>query len=138
MSILGIDHVAIPIGEVEAMRDFYRKLGFVVEEHDLDGLPFYSVHFGQHRFNFHHPEMWQSQRFDLRAPESVPGCGDFCFVWGDSVENLQRRLRQLQIPIELGPVPRTGGRSQGKLTGQSVYIRDPDGNLLEFIVYPAE
>ena len=39
MSIEGFDHVAIPIGNVEKMFTFYRKLGFSVEEHDLDGLP---------------------------------------------------------------------------------------------------
>ena len=136
MSIEGFDHVAIPIGNVEEMFTFYRKLGFSVEEHDLDGLPFYSVHFGQHRFNFHHPEMWQSDQFDLRAPKSQPGCGDFCFIWSDTLQKLQKFLSDLNIPVELGPVTRTGGRAAGTVPGQSVYIRDPDSNLLEFIVYP--
>ncbi len=136
MSIQGFDHVAIPIANVAQMRDFYRQLGFVVEEHDLDGLPFDSVHFGQHRFNFHHPPMWKSNAFDLRAPHSVPGCGDFCFVWADTIEKLQQFLDTLQIPIELGPVARGGGREHGRVLGQSIYIRDPDRNLLEFIVYP--
>jgi catechol 2,3-dioxygenase-like lactoylglutathione lyase family enzyme len=136
VSIQGFDHVAIPIANIAAMRAFYRQLGFTVEEHDLDGLPFDAVHFGQHRFNFHHPPMWKSDQFDLRAPNSVPGCGDFCFVWSDSVDALQRLLDSLQIPVELGPVARRGGRAGGSATGQSVYIRDPDRNLLEFIVYP--
>ena len=42
-------------------------------------------------------------------------------------------LARLDVPVVEGPVERVGGRGQ---TGQSTYIRDPDGNLLEFIVYP--
>ena len=138
MTIQGFDHVAIPIDNVDAMFDFYRKLGFTIEEGDHDGLPFYSVHFGSHRFNFHHPQMWQSDRFDLRAPKSLPGCGDFCFVWSDTLDKLHQFLSDREIPVELGPVSRTGGRAGGTVVGQSVYIRDPDTNLLEFIVYPDE
>jgi len=138
MSIQGFDHVAIPIGKVDEMFDFYQKLGFAIEERDHDGLPLYSVHFGAHRFNFHHPQMWQSDRFDLRAPKSLPGCGDFCFVWSDTIDNLQQFLSEREIAVELGPVKQTGGRAGGTMVGQSVYIRDPDNNLLEFIVYPDE
>ena len=42
-------------------------------------------------------------------------------------------LARLEVPIVEGPVPREGGRGE---TGSSTYVRDPDGNLLEFIVYP--
>ena len=73
---------------------------------------------------------------DLRAPKSQPGCGDFCFIWSDTLQKLQKFLSDLNIPVELGPVTRTGGRAAGTVPGQSVYIRDPDSNLLEFIVYP--
>lgn len=136
MTIKGFDHVAIPINNVEEMFEFYRRLGFSVEEKNHDGLPYYSVHFGQHRFNFHHPEMWQSEKFDLRAPKSLPGCGDFCFVWSGTIDSLHSFLTNLEIAVELGPVTRNGGRAGGTVAGQSMYIRDPDRNLLEFIVYP--
>lgn len=61
-----------------------------------------------------------------------PGRGDFCFVWNLGIEALADKLEALAIPIVEGPVPRQGGRGE---TGISTYIRDPDGNLLEFIVY---
>jgi len=136
MSISGFDHVAIPVENVDAMLSFYRQLGFAVKRFEEDGLLFYSVHFGDHRFNFHDPRTWQSKSFSLRGPRALPGCGDFCFVWDESLESLLEFLRRSKMEVELGPVEMTGGRQQGKLKGRSVYIRDPDSNLLEFIVYP--
>ena len=70
----------------------------------------------------------------LRGRKAVPGSGDFCFVWEGSQEELTALLSELGAEVEEGPVERTGGREQGAL-GMSVYTRDPDQNLLEFIVY---
>lgn len=136
MSITGFDHVAIPIENVDKMLSFYRQLGFTIKRFEEDGLPFYSAYFGEHRFNFHDPKTWQSSSFDLRGPSAVPGCGDFCFVWDGDLDDLLDFIRELGTEVEHGPVEMTGGREQGNLNGQSVYIRDPDSNLLEFIVYP--
>jgi catechol 2,3-dioxygenase-like lactoylglutathione lyase family enzyme len=136
MSIKGLDHVAIPIENVDAMLTFYRQLGFAVEPFVDGRLPFYAVHFGEHRFNFHDPKTWQAESFSLRAPNAVPGSGDFCFVWDGTLEALLAFVEDLRVDVELGPVEMTGGRQGGKLKGQSVYLRDPDRNLLEFIVYP--
>jgi len=136
MALSGLDHVAVPIGKVDEMLAFYRKLDFPINTGELNGLRYFSVHIGEQRFNFHHPELWRSPEFTLRAPQSEPGCGDFCFVWDRSLRELQDWLQQRDIEIELGPVARTGGRSAGSVAGQSLYTRDPDGNLLEFIVYP--
>jgi catechol 2,3-dioxygenase-like lactoylglutathione lyase family enzyme len=61
------------------------------------------------------------------------GGGDYCFVWQGTPGSAIEHLRRNNIDIEEGPVPRLGG--QGK--GISVYFRDPDGNLLEFISYAA-
>lgn len=136
MNIEGFDHVAVPIGKVDAMVAFYRRLGFRVKRFEEDGLVFYAAHVGAHRFNFHPPETWQAATFGLRAPHAVPGCGDFCFVWDGTVDALLDFLRGAGAAVERGPVAMTGGRGGGEVTGQSVYIRDPDANLLEFIVYP--
>jgi catechol 2,3-dioxygenase-like lactoylglutathione lyase family enzyme len=134
MSIRSFDHAAIPIQKIDEMLAFYRALGFGVD----DKGPRYSVHFGDQKINFHSPEVWQSGRFTLRGPTAVPGCGDFCFVWEGSPESLRAMLAQAGAKIIEGPVERTGGRSGGRAKGTSLYFRDPDSNLLEFIVYGQE
>ena len=130
--IAGLDHVAVPIANVEAMLAFYEVLGFVVRR----GERLHSIHFGNNRMNFHAPELWHDERFTLRGPTARPGCGDFCFVWQGSVEGIVERLRTLEVEVIEGPVAREGGRNGGAVTGTSVYVRDPDGNLLEFMAYP--
>ena len=128
MSVHGFDHVAIPIERVDAMLAFYAALGFRVEDH---GPRYYSVHFGRNKINMHAPALWQSGEFDLRGPTATPGCGDFCFVWDGTVASIEAKLAGLSVPVVCGPVRLTGGAGEGT----SVYTRDPDGNLLEFIVY---
>ena len=131
MPIRSFDHVAIPIQNTAAMLDFYRALGFGVKEREH----FYSVHFGDQKINFHAPERWQSGHFTLRGPTAVPGCGDFCFVWEGSVESLRAMLNEAGATIIEGPVERMGGRHGGSATWTSLYVRDPDSNLLEFMIY---
>ena len=131
MSVAALDHVAIPINEVEAMLRFYAALGFDVQE--VQPPFFYSVVFGANKINFHGPQAWRSGKFTLRGPSAEPGCGDFCFVWDGAPDELAETLARIDAAVVEGPVPRVGGRGE---TGQSTYIRDPDGNLLEFIVYP--
>ena len=116
---------------VEAMVSFYRRLGFHVNE----GRGICSVHFGDHKINFHRPRVWQDPSVTLRAPAAEPPCGDFCFVWAASKADLQATLREAGAEVIEGPVERTGGRAGGTARGTSWYVRDPDGNLLEFIIY---
>ena len=131
MAIRSFDHVAIPIQNTEAMLSFYRALGFGVKEREQS----YSVHFGDNKINFHGPERWQSGKFTLRGPTAIPGCGDFCFVWDSSVESLQAMLNQAGAKIIAGPIERIGGRNNGSAKATSFYLRDPDSNLLEFMIY---
>ena len=131
MPVVGFDHVAIPIARVREMLEFYERLGFTI---DRASPPFYAVGFGDQKINMHAPEAWQSDRFSLRGPTAVPGCGDFCFVWSGGQSELKSLLDVLRIAIVEGPVLRRGGRAGG-VEGESIYIRDPDQNLLEFIVY---
>ena len=113
------------------MLGFYERLGFRVRE--VQPGAFYSAYFGPNKINFHAPKAWQSERFTLRGPTAQPGCGDFCFVWSGTVDELTAKLAALGADVIEGPVRREGGRGED---GTSTYIRDPDGNLLEFIVYP--
>ena len=131
MSIRSFDHVAIPIQNTEAMLSFYRALGFGVQDRGQA----YSVHFGDNKINFHAPGKWQSEKFTLRGPTAKPGCGDFCFVWDGSVESLKALLNQAGAKIIEGPVERIGGRDHGRAKATSFYFRDPDSNLLEFMIY---
>ncbi len=131
--ITGFDHVAIPMRQVQLVLDFYRALGCRVSD-DYGGRV-YSVHFGDNKINLHVPEIWQSGKFTLRGHSAQPGCGDFCFVWAGTQASLLDKLRALGAAIEEGPVERKGGRNGGSDVGISIYTRDPDENLLEFIVY---
>jgi catechol 2,3-dioxygenase-like lactoylglutathione lyase family enzyme len=138
MTIAGFDHVAIPAERVEEMIVFYKRLGFTILDEErwrAGSTPVFAIQFGQHKINVHPPALRARPEFTLRGRSATPGCGDFCFVWEGSLDDLTARLRDAGAAIEAGPVPRQGGRGGGTATGASVYTRDPDGNLLEFIVY---
>ena len=125
-----LDHVAIPIQNVEEMVSFYRALGFGVRDSGRN----ISIHFGDQKINFHRPSSWQSGTFILRAPAAQPPCGDFCWVWKGTRESLAEMLERADAEI-VAEGERSGGRDGGDAVGQSVYTRDPDGNLLEFMRY---
>ena len=107
---------------------FYRSLGFDVAEQRA----IVSVYAGEQMINFHRPEVWPREGFTLRAPAARPPCGDLCLVWDGDEGALRAHLEAAGAEIEEGPVERVGGRRQ---TATSVYVRDPDGNLLEFMIY---
>ena len=129
--IAGFDHVAVPMRNTDAMVAFYRRLGFSVRE----GGRICSVHMAQHKINFHRPSLWERSAFELRASAAEPPCGDFCFVWSGDIPSLHARLDAAGADIIVGPVERQGGADGRDATGTSFYFRDPDKNLLEFIVY---
>jgi catechol 2,3-dioxygenase-like lactoylglutathione lyase family enzyme len=126
-----LDHVAVPMRNADEMIAFYRGLGFGVREGDQ----IVSVHFAEQKINFHRPALWEGGTFDLRAPAAQPPCGDFCWVWLGTAEALRERLDSVGAQV-VAEGTRQGGRDGGDAVGESVYIRDPDGNLLEFIRYP--
>jgi catechol 2,3-dioxygenase-like lactoylglutathione lyase family enzyme len=129
MSVRGFDHVALPMRDTEAMAAFYRALGLTVTESTY----LVQVYVGDQMINFHRPSVWEREGFDLRAPAAMPPCGDLCFVWEGAASSLQAALDRAGAQVIEGPVERQGGR---QATGTSVYVRDPDGNLLEFMTYP--
>jgi len=138
MPVAGIDHAAIPAGDPEALIAFYSKLGFSVvgEERWRAGeVPAFAFAAGDQKINVHDPALWQDERFTLRGPSAKPGCGDFCFVWEGSSAQAAAAISAAGGELIEGPVTRQGGRGGGLTDGTSVYTRDPDGNLLEFIVY---
>jgi catechol 2,3-dioxygenase-like lactoylglutathione lyase family enzyme len=126
--VAGFDHVSLPMEHTDAMVRFYRALGFDVDEQKA----VVAVRTDGQMINFHRPEIWRRDGFTLRAPKAVPPCGDLCFVWDGSDVALRALLDNAGAGIEEGPVERVGGRGE---TATSVYVRDPDGNLLEFMIY---
>jgi catechol 2,3-dioxygenase-like lactoylglutathione lyase family enzyme len=126
--VRGFDHVALPMQNTGAMLAFYRGLGFDVNE----GAAACSVYIGDQMINFHRPATWQRESFTLRAPAAKPPCGDLCFVWDGTPDALKAMLDKAGAKIIEGPVARQGGRRKAS---SSIYVRDPDGNLLEFMIY---
>ena len=126
--IRGFDHVALPMDHTEEMLAFYRGLGLQV----IENVNACSVYIGDQMINFHRPAHWQDKTFTLRARAAKPPCGDLCFVWDGTPESLKTMLGRARAKFVEGPVERQGGRRRA---GSSVYVRDPDGNLLEFMIY---
>jgi catechol 2,3-dioxygenase-like lactoylglutathione lyase family enzyme len=126
--IAGFDHVSLPMRETDAMVAFYRALGLDVAEQPH----VVSVYVGDQMINFHRPEIWQREGFTLRAPAATPPCGDLCIVWDGSADSLSTVLEAAGAEVIEGPVSREGGR---RAAASSVYVRDPDGNLVEFMIY---
>jgi len=140
MPVAGFDHAAIPTADSERLIAFYKALGFGIDGEDAwraGTMPVFAITFGDNKINVH-PEALVEHRGEpwyLRGPAAEPGCGDFCFVWVGGLDALLATLAASGVePIE-GPVPRIGGRGAGTGQGVSVYVRDPDENLLEFISY---
>ena len=132
--VAGYDHVAIPTAQPEELIAFYGDLGFSVPDADewrRSAVPFFAIQFGDQKINVHAPELWQSEDFTLRGPAAKPGCADLCFVWDGGMESLCETLAGAGAEIIAGPVELVGGRGKGV----SLYTRDPESNLLEFIVY---
>jgi catechol 2,3-dioxygenase-like lactoylglutathione lyase family enzyme len=129
--IRSFDHVSFPLQNTDAMMAFYRALGLQVDVSPQICM----VHLGDQKINFHQPELWEQDSFVMRAPAARPPCGDFCFVWEGSHESLTALLDRVGAEVIEGPAPRPGGRAGGTVGGTSRYIRDPDGNLVEFIIY---
>ena len=138
MAIACVDHAALPVADMETMLAFYRRLGFAVvgeAEWRAGARPLVAVQVGEQKINLHPPALWRNPAFTLRGPAALPGCGDLCVVWDGELAGLQATLADAGAAVEVGPVPREGGRDGGRRVGTSLSTRDPDGNLLEFIVY---
>jgi catechol 2,3-dioxygenase-like lactoylglutathione lyase family enzyme len=127
-SVRGFDHVALPMQNAEAMLAFYRGLGLQMRETPTA----VSVYIGDQMINFHRQPHWKDPTFTLRAPAAMPPCGDLCFVWDGTPASLKAMLDRAGAKVIEGPGDRQGGRRK---IGSSVYVRDPDGNLLEFMIY---
>jgi catechol 2,3-dioxygenase-like lactoylglutathione lyase family enzyme len=125
ISLDRLDHIVLTVADVEAAVDFYtRVLGMRAVTFD-EGRR--ALHFGAQKINLHRA----GHEFTPRATTPAPGSADFCLISATPIEEVAAHLERCGVPIESGPVARTG--AQGPMT--SVYFRDPDGNLLEVATY---
>ena len=121
-----IDHIVLTARDVEKTVEFYsRVLGTQVVKFG-DGR--YALQIGAQKINLHAV----GNEFEPKAASPTPGAIDACFLTDLTLSELEERLDHCGLEIELGPVSRTG--AVGPL--ESVYIRDPDGNLIEIARYP--
>jgi len=130
MSIRGLDHIAITVENVDETLSFYKRvLGASTHFEDLyraGRIPVVILQVGASRLSVHDAASPASPR----ARQPTPGSGDICFRWDGPIATAASRLTEQGVEIEEGPVPRPAADGGA---GQSVYFRDPDGNLLELL-----
>ncbi|HEY7484379.1 MAG TPA: VOC family protein [Streptosporangiaceae bacterium] len=120
-----LDHLVLTVADIDRTVDFYTRVLGMRAETFGDGRR--ALHFGPHKINLH----LAGHEFEPKATSPTAGSADFCLVSAVPIDTVVRHLDSCGVPIEEGPVPRTG--AQGPIT--SVYFRDPDGNLLEVSTY---
>jgi catechol 2,3-dioxygenase-like lactoylglutathione lyase family enzyme len=128
--VAGFDHVAITVADVDATIDFYsRVLGAELLLGDLwrEGkMPIALIAIGANRMSLH-PAAAPAKP---HAVAPTPGSADLCFRWEGTIAEAVAQLEANGVAVEEGPVPRPASNGE---RGESVYFRDPDGNLLELL-----
>lgn len=128
MRIDRVDHIVLTTRDLDACVRFYTEvLGMTLEKFRTPTEERLALKFGRQKINLH---VW-GKEFVPRAHVAVPGSLDLCFIASTSLEEVVARLEGKGIPIEQGPVDKTG--AQGPI--RSVYVRDPDLNLVEISNY---
>ncbi|TKX26178.1 glyoxalase domain-containing protein [Elsinoe australis] len=128
--VQSIDHVVLTCRDIKATIDFYTSVcGMSHESFESGGATRESLKFGKQKLNLHQA----GKEFEPKATLAKPGTADLCFVVATPVDKVMEGLKEKGIEVlESGEVvARTG--AVGKL--RSVYIRDPDGNLIELSNY---
>jgi len=115
-----LDHLVLTVADVEASVAFYERLGM---RREVFGEGRVALRFGTQKLNLHAA----GAEIAPHARTPAPGSADLCFLVEGSLEDLGSELATAGIQIEVGPVERTG--AQGPI--RSLYLRDPDGNLVE-------
>jgi len=120
-----LDHCVIHVSDWERSNRFY---------HDVLGAELvasgagWSYRFGEQQLNVHGRGVRPTEVARLPV---LPGNSDLCFEWDGPIADAIAHLATHHIPVEAGPVQRAGAKGEGT----SVYFRDPDGSLMEFLSY---
>ncbi|WP_216210081.1 VOC family protein [Amycolatopsis aidingensis] len=125
MRIERLDHLVLTVADPEATIAFYTGVLGMTEVTFHGGRR--ALRYGQSKINLHQA----GGEFEPKAEHATPGSADLCFITVDPLGDLVAELDRAGVPIEEGPVRRTG--ATGPIT--SLYIRDPDRNLIELSNY---
>jgi catechol 2,3-dioxygenase-like lactoylglutathione lyase family enzyme len=120
MRIASLDHLVLTVADPDATVAFYERLGMLREAFEGGRV---ALRFGRQKINLHRA----GAEIAPHARRPTPGSGDVCLLVEGPLDAVERELAAAGIAVELGPVERTG--AQGAL--RSLYLRDPDGNLVE-------
>ncbi len=123
-----LDHCVIHVSDWERSNAFYRD---VLGAELVRAGAGWSYRFGPQQLNVHGPGVEAEPVARVPVP---PGGSDLCFEWSGPIREAREHLESHGVEVESGPVERRGAGGPGI----SVYFRDPDGSLLEFISYPAD
>jgi catechol 2,3-dioxygenase-like lactoylglutathione lyase family enzyme len=122
-----IDHIVLTTRDRAGCIRFYTEvLGMQLEAFRTPTEERWALKFGRQKINLHE---W-GKEFSPRAHVAAPGTLDLCFLAAIPLEQVIERLQRANVPILEGPVPKTGATSKLR----SVYVRDPDLNLVEISV----
>ena len=121
MQLDSIDHVVLTVRDIPASVAFYTRVLGMREVRFGDNRC--ALAFGHSKLNLHQA----GKEFEPKAAHPMPGAIDLCLLTRTSMDDIIRHLNAQKVKVEEGPIQRTG--AQGPLL--SVYVRDPDGNLIE-------
>ncbi len=127
MRIDRLDHIVLTVASIDRTIDFYRRVLGMQPVTFAGGRR--ALAFGRQKINLHEA----GREFSPRADHARPGTADICLIAAVPLAEAISHLAAQGVAIELGPVPKTG--ATGPIT--SVYIRDPDRNLIEISTYDA-
>ena len=127
MKIDRLDHLVLTVRDIDASITFYRALG-------MEPVTFRggrrALEFGSSKINLHQA----GHEFEPKAAHPTPGSADLCFITTTPLPDVISHLEQAGVAIVEGPIDRTG--ATGLIV--SVYVRDPDANLIEISNYTTE
>lgn len=121
MKLKQLDHLVLTVKNIDTSIDFYTRV--LAMEAITFGDNRKALKFGPQKINLHQ----QGNEFEPKARCPQPGSADLCLLADIPIGDVISHFERYNVPVETGPVARTG--ANGPIL--SVYIRDPDGNLLE-------
>lgn len=120
-----LDHLVLTVADIEATSAFYTRVLGMTRQSFGQGRT--ALQFGRCKINLHQ----RGKEFEPKAARPTPGSADLCLIAAVPLDQVIGHVKACGVPIEQGPVARTG--ATGPI--RSIYLRDPDQNLIEISVY---